>query len=100
MLETVLDIGGNRSLLSHVCWKGWWIWLPQPSPCLVELTWTARIGKNKPVTGVLVVTEGGSKPEWGGNGGEEKVTELVNTPVLKWGLSLLPVFGTWSQSSF
>ena len=62
--KKVLDIGKNRGRLSEVCQDGRLIWLPRPSPYLVELTRSTEIGEREPVTGMLVVPEAcGSKPE-------------------------------------
>ena len=59
MFETVTDIGKNQGRLLEVFQDGRLIWIPRPSPCLVELTWTTDSGEKEPVIGMLVVPEAG-----------------------------------------
>ena len=89
MLVTVIDIKKKWGRLSEVFQAARLIWLSQSSPCLFELTWTAKIGERK-----LVLEAAGADSEWGGNGGAAKITELVETPGVEGGLALFPVFGT------
>ena len=90
----------NWGYLSEVYQDGQLIWLPWPNSCLVELIQTTMIGEKELVIGMLVMHEAvGSELEWDGNGGVVQVTELVETPRLKGGLTLFLVFGTRDQSS-
>ena len=87
MLETVTYIAKNRGRLSEVCQDGRLIWLPQPNSCLVELPSIAECWLGELSRGMFVVLE------TGGVESAAKGTVLVESLVLKGGVTLFLVFG-------